>query len=56
MAIFDCDVHQGNGTAQITSGDDSIFTFSIHGEKNFPFHRTPSDLDIGLLDDTEDEA
>ena len=56
VAVIDCDVHQGNGTAQITAGDDSIFTFSIHGEKNFPFHKVPSDLDIGLPDDTEDEA
>ena len=56
VAVIDCDVHQGNGTAQITAGDDSIFTFSIHGEKNFPFHKVPSDLVIGLPDDTEDEA
>jgi len=56
VAVIDCDVHQGNGTAQITTGDDSIFTFSIHGEKNFPFNKIPSDLDIGLPDDTGDEA
>lgn len=56
VAVIDCDVHQGNGTAQITTGDDSIFTFSIHGEKNFPFNKIPSDLDIGLPDDTDDEA
>ncbi|MBE2221610.1 MAG: histone deacetylase [Anaerolineae bacterium] len=54
VAVIDCDVHQGNGTAQITAGDDSIFTFSIHAEKNFPFRKVPSDLDIALPDDTED--
>ncbi|PID85416.1 MAG: histone deacetylase [Chloroflexi bacterium] len=56
IAIIDCDVHQGNGTAQITTDDDSIFTFSIHAEKNFPFHKIPSNLDIALPDDIEDEA
>lgn len=55
IAIIDCDVHQGNGTASITSGDRSIFTFSIHGEKNFPFRKFNSDLDIGLPDGTGDE-
>ena len=55
-AVVDCDVHQGNGTAQITHEDDTIFTFSIHGEKNFPFRKFPSDLDIGLADGTKDEA
>ena len=47
-------MHQGNGTAQITQGDETIFTFSIHGEKNFPFRKIPSDLDVGLPDDTGD--
>jgi acetoin utilization deacetylase AcuC-like enzyme len=56
VAIVDCDVHQGNGTAEITRGDDSIFAFSIHGEKNFPFRKIPGDLDIGLPDGTGDEA
>lgn len=55
VAVIDCDVHQGNGTAQITRGDDSIFTFSIHAEKNFPFRKVPGDLDIGLPDDTGDD-
>lgn len=54
VVVIDCDVHQGNGTAQITAGDASIFTFSIHGEKNFPFRKFPSDLDIGLPDNTGD--
>ncbi len=48
VVILDCDVHQGNGTAAITAGDSSIFTFSIHAEKNFPFRKVASDLDIGL--------
>lgn len=55
VVILDCDVHQGNGTAAILANDPSIFTFSIHGEKNFPFRKFPSDLDIGLDDDTGDE-
>lgn len=55
VVIVDCDVHQGNGTAQITSGDDTIFTLSIHGEKNFPHRKHPSDLDIGLSDNTKDD-
>lgn len=55
-AVIDCDVHQGNGTAQITAGDPTIFTFSIHAEKNFPFRKVTSDLDIGLPDDTGDDA
>jgi acetoin utilization deacetylase AcuC-like enzyme len=55
VAIIDCDVHQGNGTAAILAGDDSVFTFSIHGAKNFPFHKEQSDLDIALVDETGDE-
>lgn len=55
VAILDCDVHQGNGTAACLAGDASIFTFSIHGAKNFPFRKFPSDLDISLPDGTEDE-
>lgn len=54
--VIDCDVHQGNGTAEITSDDSTIFTFSIHGEKNFPFRKVPGDLDVGLPDGTEDGA
>lgn len=54
--ILDCDVHQGNGTAAIFQGDDSVFTFSIHGEKNFPFHKEASDLDIALPDGAGDEV
>jgi len=47
-AIIDCDVHQGNGNAAIFAGDDSVFTFSIHEEANYPMPKPPSDLDIGL--------
>ena len=55
VAIVDCDVHQGNGTASIFAGDDSVFTFSIHGARNFPFSKETSDLDIELADGTRDE-
>jgi acetoin utilization deacetylase AcuC-like enzyme len=54
IIIIDCDVHQGNGTAAILAGDPTIFTFSIHGAKNFPFHKEQSDLDIELEDGTDD--
>lgn len=56
VAIIDLDVHQGNGTASILQGDDSIFTLSLHGEKNFPFRKESSDLDIGLADGVGDET
>ncbi|MCA3058470.1 MAG: histone deacetylase, partial [Rhodocyclaceae bacterium] len=57
VAVIDCDVHQGNGTAAIASGDNSIFTFSIHGVRNYPFRREfASDLDIDLADGTADDA
>lgn len=55
VLVIDCDVHQGNGTAHIFADDPDVFTFSIHGEKNYPFHKPPSDLDIGLPDKTEDK-
>ncbi len=54
VVILDCDVHQGNGTAAIAADDPTIFTFSIHNEQNFPLHKEPSDLDIGLDDGTGD--
>ncbi len=56
ILIVDCDVHQGNGTASILRGDDSIFTFSIHGARNYPFDKEESDLDIELPDGCTDEA
>lgn len=55
VAIIDLDVHQGNGTASILKDDKSIFTLSIHGEKNFPFRKESSDLDIGLPDGCSDD-
>jgi acetoin utilization deacetylase AcuC-like enzyme len=54
IVIIDCDVHQGNGTAAIFAGDSSVFTFSIHGAKNFPLHKERSDLDLELPDGTAD--
>jgi acetoin utilization deacetylase AcuC-like enzyme len=56
VLIVDLDVHQGNGTASILQGDDSIFTFSIHGEKNYPLRKEKSDLDIELPDGCDDET
>jgi acetoin utilization deacetylase AcuC-like enzyme len=56
VAIVDLDVHQGNGTARIFANDDSVFTLSLHGEKNFPFRKEPSDLDVELPDGTGDVA
>ena len=56
VLVIDADVHQGNGTAAILSGDDSIFTFSIHGANNFPFTKEQSDLDIELADGADDMA
>jgi acetoin utilization deacetylase AcuC-like enzyme len=53
--VIDCDVHQGNGTAEIFKDDDTVFTYSIHGEKNYPFKKPPSNLDVGLLDKTGDK-
>jgi len=53
--ILDCDVHQGNGTAEIFRDDASVFTMSIHGERNFPLRKQPSSLDVGLPDGVGDE-
>ncbi len=55
VAIIDLDVHQGNGTASIFSSDASVFTLSLHGEKNFPFRKEASDLDIELPDGCRDD-
>jgi acetoin utilization deacetylase AcuC-like enzyme len=54
VVVIDTDVHQGNGTAAILTGDPSVFTFSIHGAKNFPFHKEESDLDAPLPDGAGD--
>ena len=56
VVVVDCDVHQGNGTASIFADDPTVFTFSIHGAKNFPFRKEKSDLDVDLPDGVEDEA
>jgi acetoin utilization deacetylase AcuC-like enzyme len=56
VAIIDLDVHQGNGTARIFHGDPGVFTLSLHGQKNFPFRKEPSDLDVDLPDGTGDDA
>lgn len=54
--VVDLDVHQGNGTASVFEGDDSVFTFSMHGQHNFPFRKQRSSLDVGLEDGTSDAA
>ncbi|QDS95532.1 Histone deacetylase-like amidohydrolase [Roseimaritima multifibrata] len=54
-AVIDLDVHQGNGTASILTGDSSAFTCSVHGVKNFPLRKVPSDLDVSLPDGTKDD-
>lgn len=56
ILVIDLDVHQGNGTAQIFQNNPNVFTFSMHGAKNYPTRKEQSDLDIGLPDKTEDEA
>ena len=55
-AVIDLDVHQGNGTHAILGGDRSVFTFSMHGGKNYPFHKVPGTLDIELADGAGDDA
>ncbi len=54
--VVDLDVHQGNGTAQIFRDNPSVFTFSMHGAKNYPMHKEQSDLDIPLPDNTDDNT
>lgn len=54
VLVIDCDVHQGNGTAEIFKDDSDVYTFSLHGEKNYPFKKPPSTFDIGLPDKTGD--
>ncbi len=55
VAVIDLDVHQGNGTASIFKDDDSVFTLSMHGAKNFPFRKEASDLDVHLPDGCGDD-
>lgn len=54
--VVDLDVHQGNGTAAIFAGDTTVYTFSIHGARNYPFQKVPSTLDVALPDGTGDDA
>ncbi len=56
VAIIDCDVHQGNGTAAILANRPECFTFSIHGARNYPFDKESSDLDVELPDGTTDDT
>jgi len=56
VLVIDLDVHQGNGTAEIFADDPTVFTFSMHGARNFPFRKVPSDLDVDLLDGCDDTA
>jgi acetoin utilization deacetylase AcuC-like enzyme len=56
VLVVDLDVHQGNGTAQIFKEEPRVFTFSMHGGKNYPFHKEKSDLDVELPDGIEDAA
>jgi acetoin utilization deacetylase AcuC-like enzyme len=53
--VIDLDVHQGNGTHAIFADDPSVFTFSMHGGRNYPFHKVPGSLDVELPDDTGDD-
>src|SRR4051812_21478384 len=53
--VVDCDVHQGDGTAQILGPDPDAFTLSLHGARNYPFERIPSDLDVDLPSGTGDD-
>lgn len=55
ILVVDLDVHQGNGTACIFQNDDRVFTFSMHGAKNYPFKKEQSDLDIGLQEGIKDD-
>lgn len=55
VLIFDCDVHQGDGTAKLASNNPNVFTVSIHGEKNFPHRKQTSNMDFGLAKGTTDD-
>ena len=55
VAVVDLDVHQGNGTAAIFEGDEEVFTFSMHGAKNYPLFKQRSSLDVELPDGTSDD-
>tara|TARA_B100001971_G_C18268036_1_gene596451 strand:+ start:24987 stop:25871 length:885 start_codon:yes stop_codon:yes gene_type:complete len=55
ILIIDLDVHQGNGNSSILANDENVFIFSMHGEKNYPYKKVPSHLDIALAEDVSDE-
>ena len=55
-AVIDLDVHQGNGTAAVFAADPDVFTFSMHGARNYPFHKEQSTLDLALEDGCDDAA
>src|SRR4051794_6424719 len=55
VLVVDCDVHQGDGTAELLAGDPRTFTLSLHGGANYPFHRATSDLDVDLRTGTGDD-
>ena len=56
ILVVDLDVHQGNGTAEIFQNESRVFTFSMHGAKNYPMHKEKSDLDVDLPDGTDDKT
>ncbi len=56
ILVIDLDVHQGNGTARIFENEPRVFTFSMHGQNNYPLVKEASDLDVGLKDFTDDTA
>jgi acetoin utilization deacetylase AcuC-like enzyme len=56
IAVIDLDVHQGDGNAALLTGNPGAFVLSLHGDKNFPFRKVPSDLDVALPDGTDDRA
>ncbi|HAS46856.1 MAG TPA: histone deacetylase [Microscillaceae bacterium] len=56
ILVVDLDVHQGNGTAEIFQQNELVFTFSMHGAKNYPLHKETSDLDIEMPDDADDRV
>jgi acetoin utilization deacetylase AcuC-like enzyme len=56
ILIIDLDVHQGNGNSSILGARNDVFIFSIHGEKNYPFRKIPSHLDVALPENTDDQT
>jgi acetoin utilization deacetylase AcuC-like enzyme len=54
VLVIDLDVHQGNGTARIFAGEEDVYTFSMHGGRNYPFHKETSTLDVELADGCDD--